>query len=379
MLILHEVEQVVRNPQNRFAAVDAGTLSSEAFARLKEAFGKRDIKATYEFYIIANYLRNKYILQEKQRLIDNASRLGYILDKSRQQLDSVKQQRAMGRGFEELGEATLLWKTWLVENHQTPAFRSFGSQLESRYRVFETQLAALRSERRNEEQAEFKEIKYAIGMRGGVFYSISEEFPPYTASYLYGYDEKGIPDTTTYPVSDGENTATNSQGFIGYVLAINASYYIQDNVFIELDLSYGKMERERPRVHPFFGSSFYIPEYASPLSYTTIGFTINYLLRIKTGFRSFSGIGGSFTTSYAPESRSYVDSRYPYSLYQFSASPAGYSESMRAILRTGIEFIPSNNSLLSYSFVVDGSLALTSLKNISPLLLLSYFRINLLL
>lgn len=369
--ILSEVEQILHNSKNRYEETDAGRLANAAYNKLKHYYDKRDTKAIYEFYTIANYLRKKYIIREKHRLVENAYRLNYLLEESKQQIDTIKQKQGINGGIEYLDEATLLWKAWSTENRQTPAFRSIAEELEPRYRAFETELALQQSERRYEERTEFKKINYTIGVGTGAFYSISEEFPPYTLS-----DVKGNPDNTTYPVREDENNIKNSGGFWGYLIAINASYYIYDNLSIELDFSYGKIERQRLRVYPFFGDSFYIPEYASPVTYTTIGFVTNYLLRIKTGFRIFSGVGANLTTSFAPESRSYIDSRYPYSLYQFSSSPIRYSKSIRVILRTGMEFIPSSNSFLSYSFIVDGSLRLTSSKNMSPLFLQSYFRIS---
>ncbi len=372
---MKEITQIVNGREDWFKIPDVGNAAGRAFEQLKLCCTTGDIAGAYKYFAIANFLRRRHILQEQKRLRDNADRVDLLLHHSRERLEVIKQSRDLDGGFSPLDEVAQLCRTFREENRGTPAYKGIGRELEERYAEFETRLATLQDERVDEERAEFKVVSFALGLDVGGIYSMNEAFPPFTMTYIYGFDMQRNPLYRSVPLGNDGNTVKGYQAFFGYVFGGSASYYPLDYINVELHYSYARINRQRPDFH-MYGYGLGIPGYSSPISYSTVAGVVNYLLRIKTGLRVFSGVGISFSQTNAPVSYTYSGNTQWDDVY---TSPSSKSTEIRALLRTGLEFIPSNSSIFSYSLIVDGSLRLTSSSASSDFIVRPYFRISYLL
>ncbi len=355
----------------RYAKQDAGPDANRAYEKLNDLNASGMVTEAQKYYVVANYFRTKYIEGEKQRLLNNAAKLEHLLEISNRQLLAMNQERNSTAAVKELDEAAQLRDMYEAENRQTAAFRLVASELDTRYEKLKRELNNQISERTREQEADFKEIRFAFGVFGGAFFSSKEFFPPYT---LIADINNGGTITRTITSFEGvEDPSNQRRTYWGQTIAIVASYFLKDNISIELNYSYAKINRTRPSVTPWENQPFVLPEYSSPITYSSIEVIIDYLMRIKTGFRPFTGAGLNFTTSNAPESQSFPEADF---YGTFVSSPLGKATSLRAIARAGIEYLPSERSVLSYAVLVDASFKLTSSKDIAAMFIQSCFRVS---
>jgi hypothetical protein len=366
----HVALYLTRSPL-RYDASNAGELAHHAYTEMKTAYDKGDSISLYVMSVVANYLRSKHVCLEELRLLGNAKRLEDLVEECRERIRDIRQQRETEFRVDAFGEANHLCEAFELENRQTPAFRTIGQELDDRYQRCRLELSALKSQEERERQAGFKSVKYTVGASVGAFYSQTETFRPYLLSTRVN-GTMGPP----VPVDEHANHATQSHGYLGYAIAVDGSYLWQDNLSIELELMYGRIERERPAVHPYLDYNIFIPGFSSPIHYGSITCLVNYMSRVKTGLRMFTGAGASFTMSHAPESREFAG---PEPQFQFTNSPLDDRKSIRAAIRGGIEYIHSAESSISISLIVNTSLRLSGDQDESVLFIHPLIRINLLL
>jgi hypothetical protein len=365
-----QIGQYIKASTSRFDPGNAGTLAHHAYTEMKAAYDKGDADLAHAMYVIANFLRSKHVVLEEERLERNARQLEDLLAKYREHVLDIKQQRENQLRADVLREADQLLQSFQREDRQTPAFRAVGRKLEDRYLKCDIELRSLKTQEDYELRSEFKSIEYTIGISAGAFYTFAEMFQPYELLWVRG--NGGIPE----PIDENSVHADNSNWYIGFAVAIDGSYYLVDNLSLDLEFMYTKIQRERPAVHPFIDYNIFIPGFASPIQYGAVACVVQYMGRIKTGLRMISGLGAGLTVAHAPEYREYVG---PYDIYKFIATPMEDKKSIRAIFRIGMEYIYSTESVISSSLIVDASLRLSGGPDVSVFFIQPRFRISLLL
>ena len=358
----------------RYGIEDAGLAANVAYEKVKDLSRQGRLVEAQKYYFVANYFRSQYIDREKQRLLENAKRAELLVKLSRHRLDSLSQERNGEAPAPELDEAMLLCERYDAENRLTPTFQQLGAMLDAKYQGFRKELRQQRSESYREQSAGFKEIHWTVGASTGVFFPSREYFSPYTL--FATVNEGGHFVQMTKSFAGAENDAGGLFAFSGQSIGLSVSYYLQDNMSVEVDFSYIKLNRQRPKIYPWLDLDFYLPEYSSTETYSTLECMTERLLRVKTGFRPLTGIGLGYAVVNAPSGGSFPDIYYD---GVFQSPPAGKTESFRVIFRGGVEYVPSEQSVVSVKLLLDASLKALSTKDIAPLFIHPHLRVSLLL
>lgn len=364
-------EGLLRNASH-YTKEDAGALAAAAYDRSTEMFRRDEVDSAHSEYVIARYFRFKYIDEETFRLLRNADEAAMLIGRAHRKLIELRQERLDTGNVPEIAEISRLCSLYEAENRQTTAFKVLSPRLDPRYEEFNTDLQEIVSQRKRERESGFKEIHYAFSVSGGSFYSTGEFYPPYDLIVKMNDGTGNIVDASI-SFAHAESDPPPRIVYFGETVMAGVAMYLRDNLTIEMNCSYSRIDRERPLVHPWLDKSFVIPGYSSPITYTSMCVMTDYLLRVKTGFRPLTGLGLNYSIANAPESNSVHDIYYD---GVFVSTPLGITQAIRLLFRSGVEYLPSEESSLSYSVLIDASLNLKSSQAIASLLIQSQLRIS---
>ena len=364
--------QILPNSSSRFTIDEAGALAAAAYELSTEMFQRNDVAAAYSEYMIARHFRLTHIAGEVVRLLRNADEAEMLISHARLKLAELRQERLDSGNVPEISEILRFCSLYKSENSQAAAFRIVGPGLGPRYEKIFTEMQEIISQRRRETESEFKDIRYAFSISGGSYYSTGEFYPPYDLVLKVSDGSGNIVDAS-FSFAQAETDPPPRVVYFGEIIMAGVTTYLRDNLTLEVNCSYSKINRERPLIHPWLDKPFVIQAYSSPITYTSFGVMLDYLLRVKTGFRPLTGLGLSYVVANAPESNSVRDI---YHNGTFVSTPVGKTQTTRLLFRSGVEFLPSEASPLSYSVIVDASLRLHSSQEIAPLFIQSQLRIS---
>jgi hypothetical protein len=369
--------QSIRSMEDRFRGFYAGLYAEQAFAKFNKGRLSEDTSAAYAFYFIAKFLRDNYINNEKLRVLSNADQVELILKDN----DVLLNPLANERGIKEqhnllkrrLSEAAKFIDCYKLEDKTAPVFRCvvptgevdpatrpLVQWMDKRYGKYEIELHRQQDQLEYEEESKFKEMRYSIGIGAGGLIAFREFSRPYL--FLSNYWGK--------PTRFDLNKETSE--VFGYSASVSFSWYIKDNFILETYFSYSSTKRDKWTYA--YGFDKFNFESLSPIKYYSFSLICNYLLRVKTGFRPIVGAGINYFTTRLSQSSTFSYTFNEYT-YECISSPSS-SESVRIVTRVGIEYIPSEKSVFSYSLLVDGLICVVSPQKEKPFVILPSVRLS---
>jgi opacity protein-like surface antigen len=370
MLSPESIQSISTRFQNKYV----GKYAEQAFANVRTMQEAGKSKKAYQFYIIANFLRRNYMNVEKTRVLRNADQTEATLIDTKALVSSLAAERKqeqhvlLKRRLSEIQEAI---ERYNQEDKTLPFFQTvapaevaypntitIAQWLDRRYKNSEAELYRQKGILEQEEnEAHFKTIYCSIGIGVGGVIALKEFSPLYilqTANY-YNNWTAGRYDLTK-----------ESKEVLGYAISSNFMYYIKNDLSLEACFSYSSTKRENWTY--VYGWSKFNFESISPIQYYSFSLIGNYILRIKTGMRPFVGAGINYFTTRQSQSNAF-NYRNGYDIYQIFSSPVS-TESLRLIVRLGVEYLPNEKSHLSYRVVVDALCSIIAPQTENPMVFL---------
>jgi len=345
----------------RFQKRFAGELAENSFNKFRQQTIDGSTKEAMKYYLIANDFREKYIIAEKNRLHKNEEDLKTLISSGRYDV------------------AQRLVQIFRDEDRQSPAYKAVNSAIKQRYHVtldarYERYAEDLRQKMYIQEvkaQTGFRTMDYSVGLGLGGIVLMEEPWP--------NFYQKHIAEITRF-----EEGKDMPKSFFGYMASINFSYYLINQLNLEFEYFYGKVESKH---QPFiaedrYGYNIIFAGINLPIICSSMSIIGNYHLFINNLIHPFVGCGISYTLFKTSANGTFHDDNLAidfapihYDDYQYNGCRE-QTESIRFIVRPGIEYISSENSNFSYNLLCDISINLHSSASVSTLCLFPRFRVS---